>query len=312
MRKAIFFAVLCLIPSFGYAAVLFEENFDNTNFSLRGWYDGASGAIDTTEHIPGSNASLKCHFIQGGTKCNPADGLYVFRHKFPASDSVYLCYWIKHSPTWFGSGTIYHPHMLLFLTNMNSDYSGLAYTFLTAYVEENQGYPVIGFQDAQNIDESKVGLDLTRVSENRSIAGCNGTQAGIGLYNVSCYLSGSVHRNGMGWRGSSPYFTDANQKASWHFIEVYFQLNSISNGIGQPSGIVRYWYDGQLVIDKSNVIIRTGNNPTMRFNQFIIAPIMDVPGGSPVDQTFWIDNLSLATARPAKATPSAPSSLTAH
>src|SRR5207245_553152 len=52
----------------------------------------------------------------------------------------------------------------------------------------------------------------------------------------------------------------------------YFQLNSIANGTGVPDGIVRYWFDGQLVIEHANVLLRTGTHPSMKFNQLLIAP----------------------------------------
>jgi hypothetical protein len=289
---------LCLLccPTFSFGAILFQENFDDTSYSSRGWYDGNTGAIDNSEHISGSTASMKCHFLLGGTKCNPADGQYIFRNKFTPSNSVYLSYWVKHSSNWVGSGTTYHPHVFLFITNLNADYAGLAYTYLTAYVEENQGYPVLSLQDGQNIDETKIGVNLTTVTENRAVAGCNGTQLNMGQSGTDCYLYGSVHWNGTVWKGPTAYFVDPNQKTAWHFIEAYFQLNTISNGIGQQDGIIRYWYDGQLVIEHSNIILRTGKNPTMQFNQFVIAPY--IGNGSPVDQTFWIDNLTVATSRP--------------
>jgi hypothetical protein len=180
---------------------------------------------------------------------------------------------------------------------------------MTAYVEENQGYPVLAFQDGQNIDETKIGVDLTTVTENRSVAGCNGIQSNIGQSGIDCYLSGSVHWNGLIWKGATAYFFDPSQKTNWHFIEAYIQLNSISNGIGQPNGIVRYWYDRQLVIDHNNVIMRTGKNPTMQFNQIALTPY--IGPGSPADQTIWYDNLYVATSRPNTTTliPSPPTNL---
>lgn len=275
--------------------VLFQENFNDTNFSSRGWYDlqGSGGTISTAEHAPGSTASFECHFLQSGTKCS---GGSPMRHAFTASSQVYISYWIKHGSNWIGSGTTYHPHLIYLLTNMNAAYSGLAYTYLTAYVEENQGYPVLSFQDGQNIDETKIGVDLTTVTENRAVAGCNGAQPNIGQPESDCFLSGTVHWNGLIWKGATASFFDQNQKTNWHFIETYFQLNTISNGIGQPNGIVKHWYDGQLIIDHSNVIIRTGKNPSMQFNQFILTPY--IGPGSPADQTIWYDELFIATSRP--------------
>ena len=91
---------------------------------------------------------------------------------------------------------------------------------------------------------------------------------------VSCYLSGSVHWNGKHWTTTDIYFQDypgQYYKNDWHFIEAYFKLNSISGGKGQPDGIVRYWYDRALAIEHTNVIMRTGTYPSMKFNQFLIS-----------------------------------------
>jgi hypothetical protein len=70
-------------------------------------------------------------------------------------------------------------------------------------------------------------------------------------------------------------------------------MNSIVNGKAVRDGVIQYWYDGNLILNFTNVVIRTGQNPNMKFNQFLIGPYIGV--GSPVDQTFWIDKLVLAT-----------------
>ena len=101
------------------------------------------------------------------------------------------------------------------------------------------------------------------------------------------------------WKAAQPSFLPSpgtGYKGNWHFVEAYFQLNSIANGAGVPDGIVRYWFDGQLVIEHANVLLRTGTHPSMKFNQLLIAPYIGV--GSPVDQTMWVDNLTVATGRP--------------
>jgi len=54
----------------------------------------------------------------------------------------------------------------------------------------------------------------------------------------------------------------------------------------------------------TNVVMRTGQYPDMKFNQFVIAPW--IGDGSPVDQTFWVDNLTVATARPGGSVDSTP------
>ncbi len=91
-------------------------------------------------------------------------------------------------------------------------------------------------------------------------------------------------------------FTDAagpRSKNSWHFIEVEIRMNS---AVGAADGVVRYWMDGDLLIDESDVVIRANaGEEGMRFNQLLIAPYIGV--GSPVEQTMWLDDLTIATAR---------------
>jgi len=63
-----------------------------------------------------------------------------------------------------------------------------------------------------------------------------------------------------------------------------------------PDGVLQYWFNGTLVIDRHDVMLRTGARPALSFAQFIIGPYIGV--GSPVDQYMWIDNLTIATSRP--------------
>jgi hypothetical protein len=156
---------------------------------------------------------------------------------------------------------------------------------------------LLAIQDGQNIDELNIGVDLTDITEQRAVAGCNGDSDGYG--DGSCYLVGSLHRNGKSWRAGGVYFADTPgpyYKNDWHFVEAYFKLNSIFEGKGIADGIMRYWYDDQLIIDHDDVVLRTGQYPDMKFNQFMIAPW--IGDGSPVDQTVWVDNLTVATSRP--------------
>jgi hypothetical protein len=310
---AVLVVAAVFVPRAGHAqSILVQEDFEDTAFASRGWYDGGSTVLSTAERFSGAR-SFECRFRTGATSCpSPA------RHLFAPVDSVYISFYVKHSANWVGSGRSYHPHMFNFLTNVDGNYIGPAYTHLTTYVEENGGRPMLAIQDSMNIDLSRVGQDLTNVTENRSVAGCNGDSDGHG--NGDCYPVGSVHRNGKVWRTSTAYFGDtlgsATYKGDWHLVEAYFKLNSIVGGKGVKDGIIRYWFDGNLVIDHSNVVLRTGAHPTMKFNQLFFGPY--IGDGSPVDQAFWIDDLIIAAARPAVpprppnssvALPSAPTNL---
>jgi hypothetical protein len=111
--------------------------------------------------------------------------------------------------------------------------------------------------------------------------------------------TGVVHENGKTWRSAQVVFQPTpgpGYKGDWHHVEVHFKLNTIQNGIGQLDGSAQYWFDGTLVIDRQNVLLRTGAHPTMKFNQFLLAPY--IGDGSPVAQTMWLDDLVVRSAKP--------------
>jgi hypothetical protein len=58
---------------------------------------------------------------------------------------------------------------------------------------------------------------------------------------------------------------------------------------------MQYWFNGVLTIDRHDVVYRTAFRPTLQFSQFLIAPY--IGDGSPVDQSMFIDNLRVGTAR---------------
>ena len=220
------------------------------------------------------------------------------RHKFTATEQVYLSYWVKYSANFVGSGHDYHPHEFYFVTNADGDFIGPSATHLTTYVEQNYqngGIPELSMTDALNIDVTRINVDLSNLTEQRASAGCNGSADG---YLTDCYQSGGDWRNEKRWRAAQPMFKPnpgPGYKNDWHMVEAYYQLNTIAGGKGQKDGIAQYWFDGQLVIDKQNVMFRTAVNPTMKFNQFLIAPY--IGDGSPVAQSMWVDDLVIATSR---------------
>lgn len=276
------------------STILFSETFDDASLNSRAWYDNiAKVAIDPIIKYSG-NGSAKFRFAVGATTPDSGGAL---RRKFTPTDSVYVSYYVKYSDNWTGSNKTYHPHEFFLLTNQDSDWAGMASTHLTAYIEQNEGVPLFALQDELNIDQSKISVDLTKTTENRAVAGCNGS--GDRYIDGSCYTYGTRYTNSKHWRASNVYFQDSQgpyYKGDWHHIEAFFRLNSIVGGIGQPDGVMQYWYDGVKIMDYKDVLFRTGTKSTMKFNQFIIAPY--IGDGSPVDQTFWVDNLTLGTSPP--------------
>jgi hypothetical protein len=210
---------------------------------------------------------------------------------------------------------------------VNADYAGPAFTHLTLYVEQNEGRPLVALQDGQNVDlgcvlrndGSFIGCNgnpsTYAFTENRSVAACNGL-AGF-VDQRDCFPWGSGYYSARTWRASSIYFSDSpgsTYKSDWHFIEVYFELNSISGGVGVADGKIRYWYDGQLLISSDQILMRTAQYPSLALNQFLLLPYMG--DGSPLTQTMWIDDLTVATSRPSPSgdilPPAAPRNLMAQ
>ncbi len=303
-RLFLIISYLFLFPAISFSAMLFQEDFEDTSFASRGWYDNTNVQLSSTEHISGSTRSVEYRFLQGAT--TPTSGGAI-RKKFPDTDEVYVSLYVKYSSNWTGSNKTYHPHEFMILTNLEGDYAGPAYTHLTAYIEQNEGIPLLALQDGMNIDLTRLNQDLTNITESRAIGGCNGVPSVEAASTINCYsVGGGTYWNGKDWRaGGSPnsnagtvYFQDTPgtyYKNDWHRIEAYFKLNSIANGKAVADGIVRYWYDGSLIIERTNIIMRTAQHPNMKFNQFLIAPW--IGDGSPVDQTMWVDNLRVETAR---------------
>ena len=182
--------VLCVVGSSEGAVIFFEELFDDSSFGARGWYDGTA-IRSTTEHIPGSISSAEYHFLLDAT--TPTTG-GAMRKMFTPSESVYLSFYIKHSANWTGSNQSYHPHQFNVVTNLDSAYIGPAYSYSTLYIETIEGEPLLALQDSKNIDQDNKDVDLTYITEERAIAGCNGDSDGHG--DGSCYGSYPSYING--------------------------------------------------------------------------------------------------------------------
>ena len=277
--------------------LLFEEDFENANLASRGWYDNTSVLLSTTEHIAGSVSSAQYRFLAGAT--TPTTGGSQ-RHKFTPSNSFYLSYYVKYSTNWVGSTEAYHPHEFYTLSNLDGDYDGPSQSYLDVYVEENYqngGRPRLTVQDNKSVNYSYGALpnNLVGVTENRSTGGCNG-MAETNMFS-ECFNAGSYWFNDKQVTGPVVFQPNpgAGYKNNWNFVEAYFQLNTIVNGIGQANGVMQYWFNGTLIIDRHDVLYLTGAHPTLQFSQFLIAPY--IGDGSPVDQSMWVDNLRVATAR---------------
>jgi hypothetical protein len=299
-------AILAQFPGPGSAqqTLFFTEPFDG---AWTGWYDGTGGSIDTAVFSPsGGSSSARFHWNQGSTG-EPGGAR---RRKLTASETVYVSFDLKlgtASAPWRGSQVTFHPHIIYLLTDANADYSGLAWDYLTFYIEWTLFTPRLAIQDGQRINLSQLTSSypgLLGSTTTHAVAGGNGRQDQATPTGVDYYSIGAPnYANGTYWDAASPSL----RNDTWHRVEVYVAMNSVSGGVPQANGIIRYWVDGALVVERTNVYLRTAQFATQRFNQFVLAPYIGT--GSPSAQDMWIDNLVVADQPPASQAVPAPRNL---
>ena len=292
-------AAVTVTASSGGGTILLQEAFADTAFGSRGWYDHTRLPITDTQHIAGSAAALEAHFLVGAT--TPTWG-GAARHLFQPTPTLYVSYWVKYSANWVGSGHLYHPHEFQILSDLDGNYDGPGNNYLTAYIEhnyQNGGIPRLALQDNKSINTSygTPPVNLVGVTENRSTCGCNGvveSNVVTTCFNLPPWYNDKELQPSQPWFQPNP---GPNYKGNWNFVEAYFQINSIVNGVAQTDGVMQYWLNGTLVIDRHDILFRTSARPSLNFHQFLIAPYIG-SGGSPVDQYMWVDALTVATAHP--------------
>jgi hypothetical protein len=289
----------------GGGTVLISEPFADTALGSRGWYDNTAVSIDTSQHLAGGQASLLAHFLPGAAQPTWGGG---FRHLMTPTGTLYVSFWIKHSASWVGSEQTSHPHLMFVLSTADVTklgiYSGLAANYLDIGIEENYpsstaggSYGRVVTQDALNINTAlgAVPDNLVGTTESRDVSGCNGTPDSVPTFCYADTGTPSGYNDTKLIQCPSLTFTDAS-KTGWHQVEVYLAMNSITSGKANFDGIVRYWLDGVLQMEHTNVQLRTGANATMQWQEFAVGPYIGV--GSPVDQSVWIASLVVATAHP--------------
>ena len=242
-------------------ALLFHEGFDDSRLLQRDWYDGDRFAISGSAQA--GKGCVEYGWKTGGTTPVSSSGI---RRLFEPTETVYLRCYVRLSKDWRWSGRAYHPHLMHFMTTENVKFHGPAGSHLTVYIEPQNGKLRLAAQDIQNKDQPH-GL----------------TQGPLrGGYNATTYDSEEVLFNDDGW----------------HCVEALFRLNSLDLKADKANadGIVRGWFDGKLVIDRTNIVLRSTDFPKMKFNQFLLLPYFG-PGLLPHAQTLWIDELAVGTER---------------
>ena len=153
-------------------------------------------------------------------------------------------------------------------------------------VETSVFTPNINFQDALRLNTAQINVNLLGTSTTHAIAGGNGVQTGSG---ATSWFDGTDWWNDANYKAASAAFTND----TWHHVEFYVAMNSISGVIPQANGILKYWVDGNLVINRTNMYLRTAQYATQKFNKLLLVPYIGPPG-SPIAQDLWIDNIIVA------------------
>jgi hypothetical protein len=239
---------------------LFTEGFEDTRLTSRGWYDGSRFVL-SDDAATGSH-SIQYHFEKGNLTPSDSSGV---RHLFDPTEVVYLRFHLKLSTNWSWTGKPYGPHLLHFMTTENDKYHGPSASHLTLYIEPVNGKLRLATQDIQNKDRPH------------------------GL--IQGALRGGY--NGQEFDSRDVLFNDGK----WHCVEAQFKLNGLDMARDRPNhdGELRGWVDGKLVIERTDVVFRSTDFPTMKFNQFMMLPYFH--HGVPHEQTLWIDELAVGTRR---------------
>jgi hypothetical protein len=245
----------------GPSPALFREGFDDPGFARRDWYD--LGAIRLAG---GSWAGAGCLEYEWPGPDSAVKGSAPMRHLFEPAGEVFVRFHLRLSAGWGWTGRTYHPHLVNLLTTENPAFHGPASSHLTLYIEPVAGRLRLAATDSQN------------------------EQAPHGL--TQGPLRGGF--NGVTWDSAAVLFTDDK----WHCIEASFRLNTLDLKNDRPNadGVVRGWFDGKLVVEHTDVVLRTTDYPDMMINQLLLAPYFG-PGLLPHPQKLWIDELAVGRTR---------------
>ncbi len=243
------------------STTLFRESFNDAKLKDRKWYDMTRIRI-----VGGAVAGKGCIEYDWPGKNSKGTASSHMRRLFKPADEIYIRFYLKLSKGWGWTRRNYHPHLTHFLTTENPKWHGPAASHLTLYIEPVNGKLRLAAQDIQNKDMPH-GL----------------TQGPLkGGYNGKFYECKEV------------LFKDD----MWHCVEAHFKLNTLDLKKDRPNrdGIVRGWFDGKLVVEHNDVILRSTDFPKMKFNHFLMAPYFG-PGLLPHAQKLWIDELVVGTKR---------------
>ena len=294
ITAVVIFSAFCISPCPGCSQELFSENFEDKNFTARGWISNPGIRLSSTEYHQGIK-SAEYRFLPGNQLPDyDGNGSFMRRLFSPASEQVYISFWIKFDTSWQTTGERLYFYLL---TNKDDAFANPKMSYLTFYFEENNGVVHSAISDSKNINTDS-GLftpdsDTPIPTEERAVAGCNGSSD---AYPRGICIQLTPPQNAKKW---SLNYSFSLSVTTWHHVELFVQLNK-NNGSGAlANGKILFGVDGVQHYALSDMVFRTDRNEfrDMAFNQFVIGPY--IYGQLSVEQTFWMDGLVVATEPPA-------------
>ncbi len=279
--------------------VLIDEAFDDDDMASRGWYDAASIATSTTVTAPGSSSSFECRWLQGETNCERGTAM---RREFPPTETLYAHLWARHESDFAWGPYAHSPSQINVFTTADTRFHPPTDARLLVSLSQHDERSVVRFQDNPNVDPGCVFLDdgttvgcggdpaAYAFTEERSVCACNGLVGPVDGFTCRP-LSVDTYESSRWWRGSAPA-----PRGVWHRIELFLHMNTVAGGVGVADGAIRVWLDGEMVLNLSGLLMRTGEHPTMEFAQLFIGPFL--AGGAAHAQSMWIDELLVASGKP--------------
>jgi len=117
-------------------------------------------------------------------------------------------------------------------------------------VETSLFTPNINFQDSLRLNTAQINVSLLGTPTTHAIAGVTVFRL---VPAATSWFDGTDWWNDASYRQHPLCF----RNNTWHHVEFYVAMNSISGGIPQANGILKYWVDGNLVINRANTYLRT-------------------------------------------------------
>ncbi len=283
-------------PAAHRGKLLLLENFDDADFADRGWYDGPGGQL-TDDAVDGR--AFECVLSTPGGCPRPG------RIAFDVQQNVYVSYWIRFSAEYDLNSEV---DQAFLLTDQDREYVGPGLSHLTIVAGQTAQWARVGVIDSTNVDLGCVrvndgsfrgcdSFDDYTFGEARSVNACNGVTGNPSEASCSPNDFGGYF-SFRGFHSDVPAFQNESgphDKTEWHFVELLVELNSVAQGIGQSDGRLRYWLDGEKLVDAQRLVLRTGQFPDMHFQHLLVAPI-EVQSSR--DQRLYLDDLTVATGIP--------------